>query len=128
GRQRGSALARRGRAPHRRRGQRGGPRRRRRRALCAHGPGGSRPRLRPAHPRRRGGRPLLPPLDAMTYDILAVLVLLPVAGAIVHAFIPGHAARAHKVFALALTTAIFLLSLMLLDGFQPVAGMQFEVS
>jgi NADH-quinone oxidoreductase subunit M len=65
---------------------------------------------------------------AMTYDILAVLVLLPVAGAIVHAFIPGHAERAHKVFALALTTVIFLLSLLLLDGFQPVAGMQFEVS
>jgi len=65
---------------------------------------------------------------AVTSDLLAVLVVLPVAGAIVHAFIPGHAERAHKVFALVLTTAIFVLSLSLVDGFQPVPGMQFEVS
>ncbi|HZM50229.1 MAG TPA: hypothetical protein VFE68_07050, partial [Vicinamibacteria bacterium] len=64
----------------------------------------------------------------MTFDILAVLVLLPVAGAIVHAFIPAHAERAHKLFALALTTAIFFLSLVLVDRFEPVAGMQFEVT
>jgi len=64
----------------------------------------------------------------MTFDILAVLVVLPVVGAIVHALIPGRAERAHKIFALALTTGIFLLSLALVDGFQPVPGMQFEVS
>jgi len=64
----------------------------------------------------------------MTFDILAVLVLLPVVGAIVHAFIPGRAERVHKVFALALTTAIFVLSLVLVRDFQPVPGMQFEVS
>jgi len=64
----------------------------------------------------------------MTFDILAVLVLLPVAGAIVHGLIPARAERAHKLFALALTTAIFLLSLVLVDRFQPVSGMQFEVT
>ena len=64
----------------------------------------------------------------MTFDILAVLVVLPVAGAIVHALIPGRAERAHKLFALALTTAIFLLSLVLVNGFEPVPGMQFEVT
>jgi NADH-quinone oxidoreductase subunit M len=64
----------------------------------------------------------------MKFDILGLLVLLPMAGAIVHAFIPGRAERAHKVFALALSTGIFLLSLLLVDGFLPVPGMQFEVS
>jgi NADH-quinone oxidoreductase subunit M len=64
----------------------------------------------------------------MKFDILGLLVLLPMAGAIVHAFIPGRAERAHKVFALALSTGIFLLSLVLVDGFLPVPGMQFEVS
>ena len=64
----------------------------------------------------------------MTFDLLAVLVLLPVVGAVVHAFIPGRAERAHKIVALALTTGLFFLSLALVEGFQPVPGMQFEVS
>jgi NADH-quinone oxidoreductase subunit M len=64
----------------------------------------------------------------MTLDLLAILVLLPVVGAVVHAFIPGRAERAHKIIALALTTGLFFLSLALVEGFQPVPGIQFEVS
>jgi NADH-quinone oxidoreductase subunit M len=64
----------------------------------------------------------------MISDLLAVLVLVPVAGAVVHAFIPARAERAHKVFALALTTALFALSLVLVERFRPEPGMQFEVS
>jgi NADH-quinone oxidoreductase subunit M len=64
----------------------------------------------------------------MSGDLLAVLVLVPVGGALVHAFIPARAARAHKVVALAVTTGLFLLSLALLAGFRPEPGMQFEVS
>jgi hypothetical protein len=89
GRQRRSALARRGRAHHRRRGQRGGGGDGGRRSFRAHDPGGAGAQLRPRHPGRRGGRPLLPAVAAMKFDILGLLVLLPMAGAIVHAFIPG---------------------------------------
>ncbi len=64
----------------------------------------------------------------MKPDLLAVLVLVPVAGAIVHAFIPAQAERTHKVVALALTTGLFVLSLTLIDGFRPEPGYQFEVS
>jgi NADH-quinone oxidoreductase subunit M len=64
----------------------------------------------------------------MSGDLLAVLVLVPVAGALVHAFIPARAERAHKVVALAVTTGLFLLSLSLVEGFRPEPGMQFEVS
>jgi NADH-quinone oxidoreductase subunit M len=64
----------------------------------------------------------------MSVDLLAILVVVPVAGALVHALIPGRAERAHKVVALAITTGLFLLSLVLLDGFRPEPGMQFEVN
>jgi NADH-quinone oxidoreductase subunit M len=64
----------------------------------------------------------------MKFDLLAVLVLLPVVGAVVHAFIPARAERAHKLFALVLTTGLFFLSLELVNEFRPVPGMQFEVS
>jgi NADH-quinone oxidoreductase subunit M len=64
----------------------------------------------------------------LTTDLLAVIVLLPVLGAIVLAFVPASAERAHKVVAIALTTALFLLSLALVEGFRAEPGMQFEVS
>jgi NADH-quinone oxidoreductase subunit M len=61
-------------------------------------------------------------------DLLALIVLVPVAGAILLAFIPAEAERTHKVVALVLTTALFLLSLALVEGFRAEPGMQFEVS
>ena len=61
-------------------------------------------------------------------DLLAILVLVPVAGAVAHAFIPARAERTHKVAALAVTTGLFVLSLFLVAGFRPEPGMQFEVS
>jgi NADH-quinone oxidoreductase subunit M len=64
----------------------------------------------------------------MSGDLLAVLVLVPVVGAVVHAFIPGSAERTHKILALAVTTGLFVLSLALVAGFRPEPGMQFEVS
>ncbi|HUG53313.1 MAG TPA: NADH-quinone oxidoreductase subunit M [Vicinamibacteria bacterium] len=64
----------------------------------------------------------------MTVDFLAILVLVPVVGAVVLAFIPDAAARTLKIVALALTTALFVLSLGLVYWFRPEPGMQFEVS
>jgi NADH-quinone oxidoreductase subunit M len=64
----------------------------------------------------------------MKLDLLGALVLLPVLGAIAHALIPGRAERMHKVVGLAVATGVFLLSLVLLDGFRAEPGYQFEVS
>jgi NADH-quinone oxidoreductase subunit M len=64
----------------------------------------------------------------MTVDLLAVLVLAPALGAIVLAFIPGAHERTHKIVALAVTTALFVLSLGLVYWFRLEPGMQFEAS
>jgi NADH-quinone oxidoreductase subunit M len=61
-------------------------------------------------------------------SLLTVLVLLPVAGALVVALLPRPAVRAQKLVALAVTTAVFAASLLLLEGFKPEPGMQFEAT
>src|SRR5262249_51208626 len=95
----------------------------------ARGAGRAGARLRAADPGGGGGRALLPALDApVNLDLLAVIVLVPAAGAVLLAFIPAAAERTHKVVALVLTTALFLLSLALVEGFRAEPGMQFEVS
>ena len=64
----------------------------------------------------------------MTFDILAALVLLPVVGVVLLAFVPREAERAQKLIALVLTTFVFVLSLVLVRDFRPEPGMQFEVA
>jgi NADH-quinone oxidoreductase subunit M len=64
----------------------------------------------------------------MNLDLLAALVLLPVAGAIALAFISPRAERAHRLVALVVSTGVFVLSLALVIAFRPEPGMQFEVS
>jgi NADH-quinone oxidoreductase subunit M len=65
----------------------------------------------------------------MGIDILGALVLLPVVGAVLLAFVPRPAEATQKAVALAITVAVFLLSLMLLRGFEPpTSAMQFEAS
>jgi NADH-quinone oxidoreductase subunit M len=57
--------------------------------------------------------------------LLSVLVFLPVVGAIAVALTPRGADGVAKILGLAISTAIFLLSLGLLHGFMPTADMQF---
>jgi NADH-quinone oxidoreductase subunit M len=59
-------------------------------------------------------------------SLLTVLVFLPVAAAVLVALLPRAAVRAQKVVALTVTTLVFAISLLLLRGFKPVPGMQFE--
>jgi NADH-quinone oxidoreductase subunit M len=61
-------------------------------------------------------------------SILSLLVLLPVAGAIAVALTPRQNAGMQKAIGLGLTTFLFLLSLLLVRDFKPIAGMQFEVN
>jgi NADH-quinone oxidoreductase subunit M len=63
----------------------------------------------------------------MGLDLLSVLVLLPVAGALVHAVVPGHAERAHKIVGIAVSLLVFAVSLLLLRDFKATAALQFEV-
>jgi NADH-quinone oxidoreductase subunit M len=60
--------------------------------------------------------------------ILSILILLPVGGAIAVALTRRAAAGAQKVLGLGVTTAVFLLSLLLVRDFRPIAGMQFVES
>jgi len=60
--------------------------------------------------------------------ILTALVVLPLVGAAVLAVIPREEERLQKLVALAFTTAAFALSIVMLRGFEPRPGMQFEVS
>ncbi len=64
----------------------------------------------------------------MNEALLTALVFVPVVGALLVALTPREAVRAQKTIALFVTGGVFLLSLLLLRGFEPVAGMQFEVS
>ena len=59
-------------------------------------------------------------------SLLTVLVFLPVAAAVVVALLPRAAVRAQKVVALTVTTLLFAISLVLVRGFKPEPGMQFE--
>jgi NADH-quinone oxidoreductase subunit M len=61
-------------------------------------------------------------------DLLTILVVAPVFGALVLALIPRHAERAQKLAAILVTGAIFALSLLLLRDFRAIPGMQFEVT
>jgi NADH-quinone oxidoreductase subunit M len=60
--------------------------------------------------------------------VLTALVLLPLVGAAAVAAIPRESERLQKIVALAFTTAAFALSIVMLRGFAPRPGMQFEVS
>jgi NADH-quinone oxidoreductase subunit M len=64
----------------------------------------------------------------VSLDILTVLVVMPVVGAAVLALVPGRAERAQKLIAIAVTGAAFAVSLVLLRDFNPIPGMQFEVT
>jgi NADH-quinone oxidoreductase subunit M len=57
--------------------------------------------------------------------VLSLLLALPVIGAIAIGLIRRENERAIKLLALALTTGIFLLSLLLVRSFRPIAAMQF---
>jgi NADH-quinone oxidoreductase subunit M len=58
--------------------------------------------------------------------LLSWLIVLPAAGALIVALVPRAAERLQKLLALGVSAAVFGLSLLLLDGFEPVARMQFE--
>jgi NADH-quinone oxidoreductase subunit M len=57
--------------------------------------------------------------------LLSLLIFLPVAGAIVIALLPRGSERLQKSLGLGLTSLLFVLSLRLLAGFEPIAEMQF---
>jgi NADH-quinone oxidoreductase subunit M len=57
---------------------------------------------------------------------LSALVFLPVVAALLVAFTPGRAVRAQKQIALLASLIVFVLSLVILQRFQAVPGMQFE--
>jgi NADH-quinone oxidoreductase subunit M len=69
---------------------------------------------------------VLPLLGMVKPFLLSLLVLAPVAGAVAIGLTSRGSERAQKVLALAVTTGVFLLSLLLVRGFQPIAGMQFQ--
>jgi NADH-quinone oxidoreductase subunit M len=60
--------------------------------------------------------------------LLTALVFLPVAGAVFVALTPRESVRAQKAIALGVSALVFVLSLLLLRGFEARPGMQFEVS
>ena len=62
---------------------------------------------------------------SLTNHLLTLLILLPVAGAIVVALTPRGAVPLQKALGLLVAGASFALSLLLLTGFQDVSGLQF---
>jgi NADH-quinone oxidoreductase subunit M len=64
----------------------------------------------------------------VSLDILTVLVLMPLAGAVLLALVPRRAVRAQKLAAVVVTGATLAASLLLLRDFRPIPGMQFEVT
>ena len=64
----------------------------------------------------------------MNDALLTALVFLPVVGAILVAVMPREWVGIQKVAGLGITSAVFLVSLQLVRGFQPVPGMQFEAT
>jgi NADH-quinone oxidoreductase subunit M len=69
---------------------------------------------------------VLPLLGLTKPVLLTLLILLPVAGALAVALLSRQAERAQKIVGLAVTGAVFLLSLLLLRAFEPISGMQFQ--
>jgi NADH-quinone oxidoreductase subunit M len=61
-------------------------------------------------------------------SLLSLLIVLPVAGALVLALLPRRAERLQKLVALALSSVVFALSLLLVRDFEPIGRMQFEES
>ena len=61
----------------------------------------------------------------LSQHLLTVLVLLPVAGAALIAFTRREAETTQKLLGLGVSTAVFLLSLLLVRGFEAVPAMQF---
>jgi NADH-quinone oxidoreductase subunit M len=64
----------------------------------------------------------------MSGALLTALIFLPVVGAVFVAFTPRESVRAQKVIAISVSGLVFVLSLLLLRGFEARPGMQFEVS
>jgi len=64
----------------------------------------------------------------MPRNLLSLLIALPLLGAFAVALVPRHAVRFQKLLALVLSSGVFLLSLLLVQGFEPIARMQFEES
>ena len=62
----------------------------------------------------------------MSVDLLGTLVVLPALGAVALAFLPAAAERTQKVVALAVSTAVFVLSLLLVRDFLPIPQAQPE--
>jgi NADH-quinone oxidoreductase subunit M len=58
-------------------------------------------------------------------NLLTLLIVLPVAGAVLTALLPRRAATAAKLVGLGVSTLGFLLSLLLLRDFEPTATLQF---
>ena len=58
-------------------------------------------------------------------NLLSILVLAPLAGAVLIALTPRSAVQLHKLLGLIVSTALFVLSLALVRDFQPTAAMQF---
>jgi NADH-quinone oxidoreductase subunit M len=61
-------------------------------------------------------------------QLLSALILLPVAGAVLMAFLPRENERALKLLGLGVSGGLFVLSLRLVQGFTPSAEMQFVES
>ncbi|MGE0456050.1 MAG: NADH-quinone oxidoreductase subunit M [Vicinamibacteria bacterium] len=64
-------------------------------------------------------------MNAVTSNLLSLLLLLPLAGAVVIALLPRAAVTLHKSLGVAVSLVVFALSLLLLRDFEPTAAMQF---
>ncbi len=64
-------------------------------------------------------------MKVLQQNLLSVLVLLPVAGAVLIALSRRESVKLQKALGLGVSTAVFALSLLLVHGFEPVADMQF---
>jgi NADH-quinone oxidoreductase subunit M len=64
-------------------------------------------------------------MSFLSRHVLTVLVFVPVAAALLVAFTRREAETLQKLLGLGVSTAVFVLSLTLLDGFQPIEAMQF---
>ena len=62
---------------------------------------------------------------SVTNHLISLLIALPVAGAILVALTPRPAESLQRTLGLAVSTAAFVISLLLLPGFRDVAAMQF---
>jgi NADH-quinone oxidoreductase subunit M len=65
-------------------------------------------------------------MSLLDQHLLSVLIALPVVGAVAVALTPRSASGAAKTIGLAVSTLVFLLSLLLLRGFVPTSSIQFQ--